>query len=110
MTPRKIFRCRLVRSLVGSTSAHALIRFTPPESFDERPDRASSDSARRACGGRRDLLLHQFDDLEQQELSSTLGMWAFLATEVMFFGGLILAFFRLPGALLISRSWKPPSG
>jgi cytochrome c oxidase subunit 3 len=39
------------------------------------------------------ILLHQFDDLEQQELSSTLGMWAFLATEVMFFGGLVFAFF-----------------
>ena len=38
------------------------------------------------------MLLHQFDNLEQQELSSTLGMWTFLATEVMFFGGLILAF------------------
>lgn len=39
------------------------------------------------------LLLHQFDTLEQQELSATLGMWAFLATEVMFFGGLVFAFF-----------------
>jgi cytochrome c oxidase subunit 3 len=39
------------------------------------------------------MLLHQFDDLPQQEFTSNLGMWAFLATEVMFFGGLILAFF-----------------
>jgi cytochrome c oxidase subunit 3 len=39
------------------------------------------------------LLSHQFDDLEQQELSASLGMWTFLATEVMFFGGLFLAFF-----------------
>jgi cytochrome c oxidase subunit 3 len=39
------------------------------------------------------VLEHQFDDLEQQQLSSTLAMWAFLATEVMFFGGLIAAFF-----------------
>jgi cytochrome c oxidase subunit 3 len=38
------------------------------------------------------LLLHQFDDLGQQHLSTTLGMWTFLATEVMFFGGLFLAF------------------
>ncbi len=34
----------------------------------------------------------QFDDLEQQHQASTLGMWMFLATEVMFFGGLILAY------------------
>jgi cytochrome c oxidase subunit 3 len=38
------------------------------------------------------LLLHHFDDLEQQKNSSTLGMWAFLATEVMFFGGLFTAY------------------
>ena len=34
----------------------------------------------------------QFDDLEQQSEASTLGMWLFLATEVMFFGGLITAY------------------
>lgn len=39
------------------------------------------------------MLLHQYDDLPQQEFSATLGMWTFLATEVMFFSGLILAFF-----------------
>jgi len=37
-------------------------------------------------------LAHQFDDLEQQKEASTLGMWAFLATEVMFFGGAFTAF------------------
>jgi cytochrome c oxidase subunit 3 len=38
------------------------------------------------------LLLGHFDDLDQQKASSTLGMWAFLATEVMFFGGLFAAY------------------
>jgi cytochrome c oxidase subunit 3 len=38
------------------------------------------------------IVAHQFDDLEQQHESDTLGMWAFLATEVMFFGGLIAAY------------------
>ncbi|HEV3163038.1 MAG TPA: cytochrome c oxidase subunit 3 [Isosphaeraceae bacterium] len=38
------------------------------------------------------ILDHQFDDLEQQHDATVLGMWAFLATEVMFFGGLITAF------------------
>jgi cytochrome c oxidase subunit 3 len=37
-------------------------------------------------------LLHHFDDLQQQHQSSMLGMWAFLATEVMFFGGLVLGY------------------
>lgn len=31
---------------------------------------------------------HQFDDAEQQKESVTVGMWAFLVNEVMFFGGL----------------------
>ena len=39
------------------------------------------------------ILAHQFDDLHQQKESVTLGMWAFLVTEVMFFGGVFLAFY-----------------
>ena len=30
--------------------------------------------------------------MEQQSEASTLGMWLFLATEVMFFGGLLTAY------------------
>ena len=37
-------------------------------------------------------LAHQFDDAEQQLEASTLGMWAFLATEILFFGGLFVAY------------------
>jgi cytochrome c oxidase subunit 3 len=39
-----------------------------------------------------DLVAHQFDDLEQQTEADTLGMWAFLATEVLFFGGMICGY------------------
>ena len=35
---------------------------------------------------------HHFDDAEQQHDASTLGMWLFLVQEVMFFGGLFLAY------------------
>jgi cytochrome c oxidase subunit 3 len=35
---------------------------------------------------------HQFETMEQQQEASTLGMWAFLVTEVMFFGGLFGAY------------------
>lgn len=38
------------------------------------------------------VLAHQFDDLEQQFEASTLGMWAFLITEVLFFGGLFTGY------------------
>ncbi len=37
-------------------------------------------------------LAHQFDDLEQQHESVSLGMWIFLATEIMFFGGMFLGY------------------
>lgn len=35
---------------------------------------------------------HQFEDIAQQRESAVLGMWLFLATEVMFFGGLFAAY------------------
>src|SRR5438876_11301904 len=43
-------------------------------------------------------LAHQFDDLEQQREASTLGMWVFLATEVLFFGVLFATY-------AIYRAW-----
>ena len=35
---------------------------------------------------------HQFDDAEQQHVASSMGMWIFLATEIMFFGGLFCCY------------------
>jgi len=35
---------------------------------------------------------HQFDDAAQQFEASTFGMWIFLVTEVLFFGGALVAF------------------
>jgi cytochrome c oxidase subunit 3 len=43
---------------------------------------------------------HHFDTLEQQHEASTLGMWLFLVTEVLFFGGLFTCY-------LIYRVWYP---
>src|SRR5881392_186353 len=37
-------------------------------------------------------LAEQFDDAEQQKEASTLGMWTFLATEILFFGGMFLGY------------------
>ena len=37
-------------------------------------------------------LREQFDSAEQQREASTLGMWVFLITEVMFFGGMFLMY------------------
>ena len=37
-------------------------------------------------------LKHHFEDIEQQRGVERLGMWMFLATEVLFFGGVFLAY------------------
>ena len=47
-------------------------------------------------------LQHHFDDMGQQAEASTLGMWVFLVTEIMFFGGLFMAY-------LLYR-WRSPDG
>src|SRR5215210_3379542 len=45
-------------------------------------------------------LAHHFEDLGQQKEASTLGMWVFLATEVLFFGGLFATY-------SLYRGWYP---
>jgi cytochrome c oxidase subunit 3 len=45
-------------------------------------------------------LQHHFDTLEQQLHASQLGMWVFLVTEVLFFGGLFMAY-------ILYRIWYP---
>src|SRR5437773_1651202 len=45
-------------------------------------------------------LAHHFEDLEQQKDAATLGMWAFLATEVLFFGGVLTCY-------AVYRYWYP---
>jgi cytochrome c oxidase subunit 3 len=37
-------------------------------------------------------LKHHFADLDQQKATSTFGMWLFLVTEIMFFGGMFAAY------------------
>ncbi|MDY7091964.1 MAG: cytochrome c oxidase subunit 3 family protein [Acidobacteriota bacterium] len=37
-------------------------------------------------------LFHHFDSYEQQRQSASLGMWLFIAQEIMFFGGLFTAY------------------
>jgi cytochrome c oxidase subunit 3 len=45
-------------------------------------------------------LKHHFDNLDQQHEAASLGMWVFLATEVLFFGGLFAAY-------MLYRVWYP---
>lgn len=50
--------------------------------------------------GHSSLVAHQFDDIEQQREVTSLGMWVFLVTEIMFFGGLF-------GAYMVYRFMYP---
>jgi len=52
-------------------------------------------------------LQFQFEDLEQQRLSSTLGMWIFLATEILFFGALFTGY--LVYRTLYPQAWMDGS-
>ncbi|MEZ5360725.1 MAG: cytochrome c oxidase subunit 3 family protein [Candidatus Zixiibacteriota bacterium] len=45
-------------------------------------------------------LAHHFSDVEQQQDSAKLGMWIFLLTEILLFGGLFVAY-------AIFRAWNP---
>lgn len=44
------------------------------------------------------VLKHHFETEEQQKDASTIGMWLFLVTEIMFFGGLFMAYITYRGA------------
>jgi len=47
-----------------------------------------------------DHLQHYFVDSDQQFEAAKLGMWVFLVTEILFFGGLFVAY-------IVYRSWYP---
>jgi cytochrome c oxidase subunit 3 len=71
--------------------------------------------ASEATGARPVTTQEQFDDLEHQHTSGNLGMWLFLATEVMFFGALFAAYtiyrlFYLPGFEAGSHLLEPKWG
>lgn len=48
----------------------------------------------------RSIVAHQYEDAAQQREASSLGMWGFLVTEIMFFGGLF-------GAYAVCKSMFP---
>ena len=48
------------------------------------------------------FMRHHFEDIGQQREAASFGMWVFLLTEIMFFGGLFCAY-------LILRNWYHPA-
>src|SRR5204863_8785614 len=63
------------------------------------PEAASTPSPH-GEGAHHPALAHHFDNLAQRKEAATLGMWVFLVTEVLFFGGLFAAY-------SIYRGWYP---
>jgi cytochrome c oxidase subunit III len=45
-----------------------------------------------ASGSSKTNLAHHFDSYDQQQQAASLGVWVFLVTEIMFFGGLFTAY------------------
>ena len=52
--------------------------------------------------GHPSFLRHHFENIGQQREAASFGMWVFLLTEIMFFGGLFCAY-------LIFRNWYHPA-
>ncbi|MBM3770347.1 MAG: cytochrome c oxidase subunit 3 family protein [Acidimicrobiia bacterium] len=61
------------------------------------PDTSAAAESHR---GHHPALVHHFDSLAEQHEAASLGMWTFLVTEVLFFGGALMAY-------SVYRSWYP---
>jgi len=72
------------------------------EQFPQYPAPVAVQAAGAGHAPHHPYLQHHFDNMEQQAEASTLGMWVFLVTEIMFFGGLFMAY-------LVYR-WQSPLG
>jgi cytochrome c oxidase subunit 3 len=64
-------------------------------------------------GNAHSALAHHFDNMEQQREAGNIGMWVFLVQEIMFFGGLFLAYViyrtKFPEAFALASNhlnWK----
>jgi len=72
-----------------------------PARHDHRPaDAFALQRDGEALAFQHGVLAHHFDSLDQQREATTLGMWVFLVTEVLFFGGLFLVY-------SVYRTWYP---
>ena len=75
----------------------------PKENFEQTPvvTEEAYNYARKvkAMSAGSTALSHQFEDAEQQREAVTLGLWTFLLTEVMLFGGLFAGYTAYPRRL-----------
>ena len=52
-------------------------------------------------------LAEQFDEMPQQQEAATLGIWTFLATEILFFGAMFLGYLAYPASKRSPRDTMP---
>ena len=68
----------------------------PTHNFDETPvvtrHPTSIPWRRPMASANHSILAHHFEDLEQQRETETMGMWVFLATEILIFGAIITGY------------------
>src|SRR6185369_17772476 len=70
----------------------ALSEHVEKEQFPQYPAPVAVQPAGHGHAAHHPYLQHHFDNMAQQAEASTLGMWVFLVTEIMFFGGLFMAY------------------
>ena len=70
----------------------ALSEHVEKEQFPQYPAPVAIHPAGEGHAPHHPYLQHHFDNMAQQMEASTLGMWTFLVTEIMFFGGLFMAY------------------
>ena len=84
---------------VGSSGIVGDVGHVPQGTNPDAPMLGHNAPAHGDHAGHHGLVAHHFAELEQQHEAGTLGMWTFLATEVMFIGAIFVAYFayRLRG-------------
>jgi cytochrome c oxidase subunit 3 len=67
---------------------------TPTSTFTREPPVATTNTheASESATGHKPIVAHHFNNLLQQQATVRFGMWVFLVTEVMFFGGIFCAY------------------
>src|SRR6476659_2499921 len=70
----------------------ALSEHVEKDQFPQYPAPVAIQPAGDGHAAHHPYLQHHFDNMAQQMEASTLGMWVFLVTEIMFFGGLFTAY------------------
>ena len=79
-------------ALRSTTAEEAAISAEHVPRARNSPSSAAAAPRRRPADGHATHVAHHFRDMPQQHEAGMLGMWMFLGTEVLFFGGVLTAF------------------